>query len=297
MADDPVALRTLLRQRHWKYETFCAEYDKVARTLDPGLTGTWPSRAQFQRWLAGNLRGLPYPDACRVLEAMFPGWTISRLFARIPEHRVAQAADGRAEKAESALPSLLATDAEDLIGGRLQDVIAVYATRSEFISNMPAHRLFDQARSIRACGLSLNLLCQQYSEHSLRRLAEGGTSIQCLFLDPDGVAIRQREEEENYSPGTLSELTRINIRSLQDRVLNLLPEEARSRLEIATYDETIRFNIILVDDEIGIVQPYLPALRGIDSPTFVLRRKWENQGLYPMFEAIVSALWTRARTM
>ena len=146
----------------------------------------------------------------------------------------------------------------------------MYATRSEFISNMPAHRLFDQARSIRACGLSLNLLCQQYSEHSLRRLAEGGTSIQCLFLDPDGVAIRQREEEENYSPGTLSDLTRINIRSLQDRVLNLLPEEARSRLEIATYDETIRFNIILVDDEIGIVQPYLPALRGIDSPTFVL---------------------------
>ncbi len=106
--------------------------------------------------------------------------------------------------------------------------------------------------------MSLNLLCQQYAEHNLRRLAEDGTSIQCLFL---------------------------------------LREGARSRLEIATYDETIRFNIILIDDEIGVVQPYLPALRGIDSPTFVLRRRWQNQGLFPVFEAIVSSLWTRARTV
>lgn len=35
----------LLRQRHWKYKTFCVEYDTVANALDPGLTGTWPSRA------------------------------------------------------------------------------------------------------------------------------------------------------------------------------------------------------------------------------------------------------------
>lgn len=68
-------------------------------------------------------------------------------------------------------------------------------------------------------------------------------------------------------PGTLCELTRINIRSLQDRVRGQLPDDARSRLEIATYDETIRFNIVLVDDRIGTIQPYLPATRGIDSPT------------------------------
>ena len=63
-------------------------------------------------------------------------------------------------------------------------------------------------------------------------------------------------------PGTLSDLTRINIRSLQDRVRNLLSEAARSRLEIAIYDETIWFSTTLIDGEIGILQPYLPALRG-----------------------------------
>lgn len=296
MADEPITLKALLRQRHWTYTTFCAEYEKTAKSIDPRLSRTWPSRAQFQRWLAGELRGLPYPDARRVLEAMFPGWTIEQLFAGRPDGSNAQPGQTQADHALS-LHAGPVVDPEPRIGDRFLDVSAVFATRSEFISNMPAHTLFDHARNIRACGLSLNLLCQQYSEHSLRRLAEGGSSIQCLFLDPDGEAIRQREQEENYAPGTLSELTRINIRSLQDRVRNLLTDAARPRLEIATYIETIRFNIILVDEEIGVVQPYLPALRGIDSPTFVLRRRWENQGLFPIFEAIVSSLWTRARTI
>jgi Domain of unknown function (DUF5919) len=185
----------------------------------------------------------------------------------------------------------------DLVPDRYQDVTAIYGTRSELASNVPPHSLFSTARSIRACGLSLNLLCQQYSTNSLRELVERGGSIECLFLDPDGDAIRRREHEESYQPGTLSELTRINIRSLRERVRHQLPEEARSRLRIGTYDETIRFNIILVDDSVGIVQPYLPAMRGIDSPTFLLRRRWQDRGLYPVFEAIVSSLWTRAREM
>jgi hypothetical protein len=298
MADEPIALRTLLRQRHWKYATFCVEYDKAARTLDPGLTGTYPSRAQFQRWLAGDLRRLPYPDACRVLEVMFPGWKIEELFARHSEEELTQLARlavGEPQRGPVAIDPLPAVDLDELLADRFSDVTAVYATRSEFISKMPAHTLFDHAISIRACGLSLNVLCQQYSEESLRRLAEGGTQIQCLFLDPDGSAIQAREKEEKYRRGTLSDLTRINIRSMEDRVRDLLSDEARARLELATYDETIRFNIIIIDERMAIVQPYMPALRGIDSPTFVLDRKWENRGLFPMFEAVLSSLWTRAK--
>jgi hypothetical protein len=36
-------------------------------------------------------------------------------------------------------------------------------------------------------------------------------------------------------------------------------------------------------------------MRGIDSPTFMLRRQRPDSGLFPVFEAIVSSLWTRAR--
>ena len=147
MTDEPVALKALLRERHWKYATFCAEYDKVARTLDPRLTGTWPSRAQFQRWLAGELRGVPYPDACRVLEAMFPGWTIEQLFARYqpPRPALSGQAGVEADDTKSQPRDGGSTDIGLLVADRFQDVTAVYATRSEFISNMPAHTLFDNA--------------------------------------------------------------------------------------------------------------------------------------------------------
>ena len=81
MSEQPVMLKVLLRGKHWQnYSTFCAEYDKAARQIDPDLAGRYPSRAQLHRWLTGAMRGLPYADHCRVLEEMFPGWTAEQLF-------------------------------------------------------------------------------------------------------------------------------------------------------------------------------------------------------------------------
>jgi hypothetical protein len=82
MTEQAIMLKTLLRQRHWQsYSTFCREYDKAAKQVDPCLQGGWPSRAQLNRWLSGELKGLPYADHCRVLEAMFPGRTAAELFS------------------------------------------------------------------------------------------------------------------------------------------------------------------------------------------------------------------------
>ena len=81
MTTQPIMLKVLSGQRHWQnYATFCAEYDKAARKLDPALAGTFPSRPQLHRWTSGALRGLPYPGHCRVLEEMFAGWTAEQLF-------------------------------------------------------------------------------------------------------------------------------------------------------------------------------------------------------------------------
>jgi hypothetical protein len=78
---EPVRLKAVLRQKHLQtHSAFCREYDRVARKIDPELAGTWPSRAQFHRWLSGELKGLPYPHHCRVLEKMCPGWTAEQLF-------------------------------------------------------------------------------------------------------------------------------------------------------------------------------------------------------------------------
>jgi hypothetical protein len=76
-----VVLKVLLQHRHLQtHRAFCREYDRVAGKVDPTLRGGWPSKAQFYRWLSGELVGLPYPDHCRVLESMFPGWTVNQLF-------------------------------------------------------------------------------------------------------------------------------------------------------------------------------------------------------------------------
>src|SRR6266705_2234743 len=81
MSERPTLLKLQLRERHWQnYGTFCAQYDKAAARIDPGLAGSCPSRAQLHRWLSGALRSLPYADHCRVLEEMFPGWTAEQMF-------------------------------------------------------------------------------------------------------------------------------------------------------------------------------------------------------------------------
>jgi hypothetical protein len=77
----PVVLKVLLQHRHLQtHRAFCREYDKVAARADPTLRGGWPSKAQFYRWLSGDLVGLPYPDHCRILEGMFPDWKVDQLF-------------------------------------------------------------------------------------------------------------------------------------------------------------------------------------------------------------------------
>ncbi|MGH3773287.1 MAG: XRE family transcriptional regulator [Pseudonocardiaceae bacterium] len=81
-------LKALLRVRHWqKRETFSRQWDRVAKTIDSSLVGMCPAHAQFYRWLAGNIRGMPHPDACRVLEEMFPGVTVQQLFQPVRARR------------------------------------------------------------------------------------------------------------------------------------------------------------------------------------------------------------------
>jgi hypothetical protein len=80
-AKPPVVLKVLLQHRHLQtHSTFSREYDRIAAGIDPTLRGSGPSKAQFYRWLSGDLVGLPYADHCRILEGMFPGWKVDQLF-------------------------------------------------------------------------------------------------------------------------------------------------------------------------------------------------------------------------
>ena len=86
MTAHPTVLAVLLEDRGLhRYGSFCAAYQKAAGALDKQLAHSVPSRAQFHRWLTGELRGLPYTDHCRVLEHMLAGYSAQQLFAPCPD--------------------------------------------------------------------------------------------------------------------------------------------------------------------------------------------------------------------
>lgn len=89
MAETPTLLRVLTLQRHWQvYETFRLRFEATANTVaeeqnDRRLQGLSVSKRQFERWYGGAVKTRPYPDQCRVLEAMF-GVSVDRLLAPAP---------------------------------------------------------------------------------------------------------------------------------------------------------------------------------------------------------------------
>ncbi|MFF3073712.1 hypothetical protein ACFVSN_26450 [Kitasatospora sp. NPDC057904] len=76
-------------QRHWQvYETFRLRFEAMANSVaeqenDPRLRGLSVSKRQFERWYGGAVKTRPYPDQCRVLEAMF-GVCVDQLLAPAP---------------------------------------------------------------------------------------------------------------------------------------------------------------------------------------------------------------------
>ncbi|TCP56677.1 hypothetical protein EV191_101623 [Tamaricihabitans halophyticus] len=290
MADKPIVLKVLLRQRHLQgHRAFCREYDKYAAKVDKTLVGGGPSKAQFYRWLSRDIQGLPYADHCRVLEAMFPGWTVDQLFQ---EH--SGGIEFVPEPPAKETPSSPAGRAKPDPQGAVADVAAVFQSRPDFSHEFPPHKLFDGAERIAMVGLSLNMLCQSYSDKSLMDLLESGTTVDCLFLDPEGSYIGEREREESHPEGVLSTLTRLNIQTLQ-RLHRKLSPDARGNLRIKVYDEPIRFNITVIDDTTCVVQPYLPDARGVESPTFMIERQDHTPGLFDTFTQVFESIWQRGK--
>lgn len=101
---EPTLLRVLVTDRHWqKYPTFERHYRRAAAELadeldEPELKKVTVSPRQFERWYSGKVKTEPYPDACRILEAMF-GRPVTELFA--PATRPALEARSGSDASES----------------------------------------------------------------------------------------------------------------------------------------------------------------------------------------------------
>lgn len=274
-------LKALLQQRHLQtVAAFNREYDRVAKNVDPDLVGYGPKRAQFYRWLSGDISGLPYPDHCRILQLIFPGWTTAELFEQY------------SGSADELMRTQQPASGPTSVKSGLADVEAVFSNRLDFLRAMPPQELLKAAQTIDMVGLSLNMLCQQCSDSEILRLLENGSVIRCLFLDPEGISIRSREIEEGHPAGLLANLTDANIRTLE-RVRRRMKPGASGSLQIRTYDQHVRFNITIIDSTLCVMQPYLPMARGVESPTFVARKSG-GSGILEIFSEIFESMWMGA---
>ncbi|MEU4315318.1 DUF5919 domain-containing protein [Nocardia sp. NPDC024068] len=278
-------LKALLQQRHIQtLSAFNREYDRHAVKVDAGLVGCGPKKAQFYRWLSGEISGLPYPHHCRVLQSMFPGRSVDELF---------RSHDSATESSSTTRQRITDAPFSHTLLPRTADVEAVFPSRNAFACAMPPQQLFRGAATIDIVGISLNMLCQQYSDREIHQLLETGTKMRCLFLDPDGEEITRRESEEEQTPGALSGLTALNIAVLH-RIHARSSEANAGSLRVRTYDRTARFNIVIVDSSLCVVQPYLPMARGLESPTFAVRKS-EGAGIFDTFAGVFDDLWEHGK--
>jgi phosphatidylserine/phosphatidylglycerophosphate/cardiolipin synthase-like enzyme len=192
----PIVLKMLLQQRHLQtYSTFCREYDRVAATADPTLRGGWPSRAQFYRWLSGDLIGLPYADHCRILEALFPGWKVDQLFQThdggidyIPEPPTSQ-------PQTPTIRSIAPTEPAD---HTVDQVVAFYPHRSDTPKKLWMDLLVQAQEEISLFANASLFLPEENPEAIgiLNAKAASGVRVRILLGDPEHPAVELRGKEE-----------------------------------------------------------------------------------------------------
>lgn len=257
----PIRLKTLLYQRHWQtYHTFCDEYDKAVVNIDPRLVGSWPSRAQFRRWLSGAVRGLPYPHHCRVLEAMFPGLSAEEIFGRTPSE--SNPAISRATGA--------AANAMPIPAPGPPDIVQAYAMRG-LITRPAWNEIIRSARHhIWLYGMAeMGYALDDEVPSIIRAAAERGADIRVLLLDPQYVGLQDIDADEGNPPGTLAPRIRAALRRFSSM------REGLDNINIRVYDGPPTASIVRGDERM-LVTPYLRFFAGSNTPTFELKSNPEG---------------------
>lgn len=195
----PIVLKALLQQRHLHtHSAFRREYDRIAEQIDKSLKTSWPSKAQFYRWLSGDLVGLPQVDHCRVLESMFPGWTVAQLFEPndgpidfVPEPRTSQAK----KPEQSTAPAVSSVDPTGA-------VVRFYHHRADTPKSLWMDLLTGANVNIDLFANASLFLPEENPEAiDIIKQKAGGTKIRIMLADPDHPAAELRGREERLFDG------------------------------------------------------------------------------------------------
>jgi hypothetical protein len=279
----PTLLKVLLRQRHLQaHSAFRREYDKVAAKIDRDLVGRAPAKAQFYRWLSGELTGLPYAHHCRVLEGMFPDWSVEQLF---------QPYSGSLEfipDPAASRPVSAGRDAEATqMSNGTDEIVGTYPYRSRFPSEKWWELFSNATEQIDLLGYTLYFLPLEHPGliDLLRRKCESGCVVRAAIADPASPHVANRDAEEKQ-PITL--VVRINS-TLQHFAPLADCENFQLRYQdIPLYNSVFRF-----DDDM-LMTPHLYATPGSAAPLLHLRRQTDD-GLFCRFADHFESVWTTTK--
>ncbi len=182
--------------------------------------------------------------------------------------------------------------------GTWGELIHIYRDRTELNRDFSYPRMFENASEILAVGISLNAIAMNYSRAEIiNSIIDHQRRYLLCFLEPEGVYCTEREREEDIRPGSLVELTRLNIQNMEiiQKQLSKINPDGIDKLQLMTYDLLPRFNIYVVDDTVMTVQAYAYG-RGEDTPVFVLKRQSGN-GLFDFYLSIAKHILIQAKPL
>jgi hypothetical protein len=284
-AGAPIVLKVLLRQRHLQsHRAFCREYDKVAEKLDRGLRGNYPSKAQFYRWLSGELVGLPYPDHCRILEAMFPGWQVDQLFKLhaggiefVPEP---PRPGKKPEEPPAAQPHRLEAQPALHVPS---EMVALYAHRADTPKELWMDLLTGARENIDLFANASLFLPEENPEaiKIIKAKARDGVKIRILLGDPDHPAMELRGREER-----LFEAIPGRIRMALAYYRPLVGVEG---IEFRLHGTSLYNSIFRYDDQM-LVNQHIYATYGYIAPILHLRKKPDGD-LFDTYMRSLNTVW------
>lgn len=226
---------------------------------------------------------MPQPDACRILEAMFPGLTVQRLFQPVQESRDQLQAVVTFETHDSS-EQISCHELDDSIIGAIEAGSNTRTIQSELagtgspgaITAYPMRGLISRPKwndTIRDCkedlwlyGMAeLGYALDDEVPRILNSAAQAGCDIRILLLDPEYHGIADIDTDEGSPQGTLASRIRAALARFQQ-----ISKACSGQMRIRVYNAPPAVSIVRGDDRM-LVTPYLRFFVGSNSPSLELQ--------------------------
>jgi hypothetical protein len=160
---------------------------------------------------------------------------------------------------------------------------------------MGGHEILKKAnKNIKMLGITVNLFVSQrnYMYMQLQRMVERGCKLQILMLNPHSPHVAYRERDENNMHLKEQIELAINIKKL---FIYDIKKEYRSNVKIKLYDAYPLYSMLIIDDNLIRVTPYLYNKKGLESPTLEYINK--KGGLFEVYSKHFDDLWNAETTV